>query len=175
MSLVVTRHNGIRPDFLFEMMEKQRLLPEWVSINPSSIVDLANRCKVNTISEDEIIYAMMIEFIVMPGVKDLLVFVLDKGIMRRKDEIAELQDKLRANWFEEGMRRVQVSVPLSRKNTKRILLYMGFVQETRDCGLRNLMKYGPKQESCIIMGLLPSDPLRKLEVIEEPELTHADD
>lgn len=163
MSLTIQRFERVQPEFLFELMSKQRLLPDVITRNPPLLVNIAQNSKVTLVQgggEDKILF---LETAKAPEVLDLFVFIVDREVMKQKEDISALQTELREIWFEpvyHRARRVQSFVPASRKNTKRLLLALGFVQETRDCGLRELLKFGPKLEASIVMGLLPSDPYR---------------
>lgn len=168
MSLLsIQRFDKVSPEFLFELMSKQRLLPDTIANNPPVLVSIAENSKLTLIQDDESDKVLFLETRKARGILDLFVFIIDREVMKQKDEISALQKELREIWFatsSNDVRRVQAFVPVSRKNTKRLLLALGFVQETRDCGLRELLRFGPKVESSVVMGLLPSDPYRTVPV-----------
>jgi hypothetical protein len=172
MSLAIEFHNDIDPSFVLAMMEKHRLLPDAMRANPATIAAFANASACIAITDDEDYKAFILETVLAEGVMDLTAFVLDREIIKKRGEIESFQYILRDKWFGSGeIRRIQTYIPITRKNTKRLFVYLGFIQETRDCGLRSLLKINGKEESCVAMGLLPGDPIR--ENVVQAEVIHA--
>lgn len=160
MSLVLEFHDYIDGEFLLALMEKHRLLPDTAAHNPALLKLFAESSRCVSIRDETEYKVFLLETPINPGVIDLTCFILDRDVIKRRGEIESFQEELRAHWFSNGVRRVQGYIPITRKNTKRLFVFLGFIQETRDCGLRNLFKINGREESCIAMGLLPNDPIR---------------
>lgn len=162
-------HDDIKPEFLYELMRKQRLLPDAYAKDPTLILNLVDRATTVSLSEGEELLGLVLGVKHTPEALNLMVFIINKSLPWA--DLAGVQEQLRERWFEGAISRVQAIFPVSRKNTRKFLAHLGFIEETRGCGLRNTFNYGDHHEACTVMSLLPSDPIKTFHV--ERSVAHA--
>lgn len=151
------------PEELDRLLRKHHLLSVALRLHPQLVAAMAAGSRVNVMHEDSEILGVMVETpLPDPTLLEVLIVPEVRRLHQAKDELAELSTRLRQSWFgNSGFRRIQAAIPSSRIHTKKIFKAMGFVEETRDCGLRNSVNLGKEYEAMTVLGLLPSDPEKK--------------
>lgn len=172
MSFEIRKINDMTPEFLFGLLHRKHLLTLPIRNNPAMLATIAINGDFYAIEDGDKTLGWLIEARTMePGTLDLALIPEDKTLCLHGVELVRLSEKLRERWFHvEHWDKVQVQVAKSRNNTCRTLKAMGFVCETRSIGIRNGVTLGKGAEPLMIYGLLPSDPVPMVEMMEE---THA--
>ena len=144
------------------LLRKHHLLSTALRLHPQLVASLSMASRVNLLHEDSEILGVMVETPMPdPAILEVMIVPEVRKLHQNRDELSELASRLRKSWFGNGFQRVQAVVPLSRIHTKKIFKAMGFVEETRDCGMRNSVNLGKEYEAMCVLGLLPGDPEKK--------------
>lgn len=151
---------------LYELLSKHRLLPNQME-DPQVCVALAESSDVGFLHEGDRVLAVLLE--THPSDKSIeLIWVNEVSrLHQKKDFLIESSKLLRKRWFDEkGYIRVGVHIPVARTQTIRTLKSLGFRMETLPWGVRDCTAYGNHVESMAIMGLLPSDPVKSVGLLD---------
>ena len=154
---------------LYELLSKHRLLPNQLE-EPKACIALAESCEVGFLHEGDRVLAVILETHPSDNAVELVWVNEVSRLHQKKDFLAAAAALLRTRWFtEKGYIRVGVHVPVARTQTIRTLKALGFRMETLPWGVRNCMGYGNHVESIAILGLLPSDPVKTVGLLDIPQ------
>lgn len=160
MAYEVRKIESFTADMLFRLLERKHLLTLPVRNNPTLLVAPVMEADFYGFFDGDRVGAYLMEArSIDPGTLDLTLIPEDKTLCLHAHELLEISAGLRDRWFgQEGWSKVQASVAKSRKNACRTLSALGFVCETRGCGIRNGITLGKDPEPLHVYGLLPDDP-----------------
>jgi hypothetical protein len=158
---------------LYSTLNRHLLLPASLQ-DPNICLAAANQMRIGFLHDGgDVPLAILLESNPEPGLVGLMFITGVARLHQKKDDLIEISLVLRDRWFKEMKAdRVESRVPVERTQTIRCLKHLGFRLETLPCGIRNGIVLNGKSKSLSVLGLLPSDPIRKLSKEDKEPIIH---
>lgn len=147
------------PVTLYRLLYKHKLLPEALE-DPQVLIAFSRLTRTALIGHGGDIYAVLIEIRSDVSQMNLVLVPKVPMLVRWSEELHALIPQLRERWFKkDGVQRVEARVPMSRNQSIKSLLALGFTVETGPMGLRKAGHYQKRWEDLAILSLLDTDPI----------------
>lgn len=156
---------------LHQILSKHKLLPPQLN-DPNVCIAFAMSLKFGVLTDgSKNPLCLLFMNHVDDGIGGLMLITERPKLNQRKEELFEVAKDLRKLWFTDmGLHRVEARIPAERTQTIRILKHLGFKMETMPTGLRSAATLSGKCQNMVIMGILPSDPIKTLHIVDKNDM-----